>query len=110
MPLASIDPNVIAAIITAMLAATAALATGAWRKTRPEVEAIGTKSLIEVNSELRTEIDRLGEVVDRQREQIDRQERRIRELDEALSRADNRIHAMAQELDDLESRRDELGA
>jgi TolA-binding protein len=110
MIVATVDPNVAVATIVSILGA-GGLASGyLGRKVKPEAEAIGNKSLIEVNSELRTEINRQAGLIERLREQNDRQEQVISKQDEALGRAEQRIKALTLELNDLESDRDERGA
>jgi flagellar motility protein MotE (MotC chaperone) len=107
--LADLDPGLVG-LVTTVLGGGFLYAWVAYRKVGPETEAIGNKSLIEVNSELRTEINRQSKLIDRLREQNDRQELLIHEQEKSLTRAENHIRALTQELNDLESRRDELGA
>lgn len=109
MVFAGLESNASVALIVAILGTGGVASVWAGRKVRPEAEAIGNKSLIEVNSELRTEINRQSRLIDRLREQNDRQEEVIRQQDEALTRAEDRVRAVTMELNDLEDSRDERG-
>jgi uncharacterized coiled-coil protein SlyX len=108
-PLAELDPTAVGAFITALLGGGVWAGYRVLRTAGPEANAIGNKSLIEVNTELRTEIKRLSGVVDLQRTEIDRQSQQLRDQALELDKAADRIRALNSELNDLESRRDELG-
>lgn len=108
-PVASLDPGLVT-VVGAVLTGGFVYAIVAYRKAGPEIAALGNKSLIEVNAELRTEITRQTNLIDRLREQNDRHEQVIKEQDAALTRAEDRVRALTSELNDLEDARDERGA
>lgn len=56
--LASLDPTVLGALVTALLGGSLVAAIAAYRKAGPEAEAIAARTLIQVNDELRKELSR----------------------------------------------------
>jgi hypothetical protein len=105
----AIGSDTAVAVIVGILGSGGIASLYAGRKVKPETEAIGIKSMGEVNAELRTEITRHIKLNEELRTQNDRQERVIREQDEALTRAEERIRVQIQEIGDLEARLDERG-
>jgi hypothetical protein len=110
LPFAELDPTIVGALITALLGGGTYAGLRVVKTAGPEAGAISVRSVVEANTELRTELDRQGKLITQLREQNDRHEQVIREQDVALTRAEGRIRALTQELSDLEDARDERGA
>lgn len=108
MIVASLDPG-LTTIVGVVFSGGIVYAWVAYKKVGPETEALRNESLIEINEEYRAEFARQKALIQSLREQNDRQEQVILEQEKALTRAEGRIRALTQELNDLEDSRDERG-
>ena len=76
------DPAV---LVAAILGAGGIGGAAAWRKAGKEAESIASRTLIEVNKELRTEIDRLRIDLNRERDLANSLRVRVEELERKLA-------------------------
>lgn len=98
------DPGTAAALIAAVLGAGGLGAFVQWRKAGKEAESIATTTLIAVNGELRTELERRdGEIAGLRKENVEQRER-IAVLENENGKTRSQCEALERKIADLEKR------
>lgn len=100
IPVATIDPGLVTAIVVALLGGGLLGGIAILRKSGPEAEQIVAETLIKVNEHLRTELERRDK---EWQDQVDRRDREITRLRDEVNRLRERLSEVQEDLQKVET-------